>query len=254
MAILTIAATSLAHPKLTVVEGGYMGMGEIRVGAGGSTGAGATAPTGYMVQTGGTVNLNSNLIVGRFGSSGSNPNNGVGYYTISDGNITYTAGATGNMIIGGGNATGASQGTFTVIGDDAYIAPKNLYVGSDGVTNGGTGHLVYELTGSSPGAVSPIEVTDTSIGANGSTATLYVTRSSGTKPQGAIVLVKNSSVNPVTGAFTSVTIGSSLAGYSVVYNYNADGTANDIALVPEPATIALFGLGLLALVRRPHRK
>jgi len=92
-------------------------------------------------------------------------------------------------------------------------------------------------------------------------------------PAGPIVLFKNSSANAVSGTFDTVTGDQSpwdraLEGdtvklttplgvvhtYTLTYLYNADAGAvgNDIALTPEPATIALLSLGLL-LVRRNRK-
>ncbi|MGD8501023.1 MAG: PEP-CTERM sorting domain-containing protein, partial [Phycisphaerales bacterium] len=71
------------------------------------------------------------------------------------------------------------------------------------------------------------------------------------------LLVENLGSDPVSGIFdlmpegTAVTLDTTV--YSLTYMGGVGG--NDIMLIPEPATLVLFGLGgLIAAARRPRKK
>lgn len=246
---------------LNIKPGGKIKIGrEFKVGDASAGGAGAY---GTVVQTGGDVVLNTDGNVGKLeiGYKFSATNGpGTGYYTMSAGTIS----GTGSLYVGtygsatGGGTTGSgSTGTFTIQSTDPSISVANLFVAVSDPTAAytGTGNVKFELNN----GVSPITTTsDVYIDPTNNAAAvanLVVTLVAGPQ-RGDIVLVKNGSAVAVHGVFDSVTLNGLNNGYHLVYNYNADGgaIANDIALIPEPATIALFGLGLLALVRRPRRK
>jgi len=258
-----LCGNSALTTELDIVENGIIRIGkELKVG---DAGAGGAGPYGKLVQTGGDVVLNTTtngkLEIGYKYHPTNGP--GTGYYTISDGNIS----GTGSMYVGcygsatgGGTTASGSVGTFTVVGTGPSISMANLFVGvSDPtVVYTGTGNLNFELNN----GVSPITTTgNVYIDPNdAAVANLNVT---GTVPVGDILLISNTGSNPVYGAFdnhawgSGVTVGTT--NYILTNLYNAaNGNhygGNDVALVvPEPATIALFGLGLLALVRRPRRK
>jgi hypothetical protein len=209
------------------------------------------AKSGTVVQTGGVVSTFQGSTAGKLEIG--YKLGGVGSWTISGGSIGYSGTTNvGQIIIGGAGAAG-STGTFTVKGKNASIDTKNFWVGTKDAAAGypGTGTVAFELID----GVSPINVqTSVTLDNAGaaSIANLVVTLTSGTAPN-PIVLIKNASATLVSGTFDSVTLnGAGLAGYTVVYNYNADGGAigNDIVLIPEPATITLLGLGSLIAVRR----
>jgi hypothetical protein len=223
---------------LNILPGGTLnGPGWLRVGA---------SDAGTVNQTGGHLevrwgNDNSRLVIGD--STGSN-----GLYNISAGTITYlkTEGGDGHLTLGDRGGVG----TLSITGDAPVIDMRSLRVGGRDDLRGATGTLEFNLASS----VSPVMVEDTILdpAGEGSTANLVVNAS--VAPTAPVVLVKNSSSTAVSGTFDSVTL-TGLGEYTyLVYNFDADGTANDIALVPEPATVALFGLGLIAAVRRRPRK
>jgi hypothetical protein len=166
---------------------------------------------------------------------------------------------------GEGTAYGGScEGTMTVVGKDiaTLVTCKELYVGTDGGmldtagVHTGTGTLEFQIASD---GVTPITTTGTSTYLGG-TANLLVSLL-GTSPTTDIVLVDNTDpLAVVSGLFTSMNGGSAAEGasillgdiwYTLTYKTTgALGTGNDIVLlVPEPATIALFSLGLIALRR-----
>jgi hypothetical protein len=229
------------------ITGGSIGIGnEFQVSDAGKTGT--------VTQTGGSVTTFQGNTAGKIEVG--YKLNGVGYYTISDGSIGFSGSTNvGQIIVGGAGAAGA-VGTFTVKGNAATINTDKFLVGTKDSTGAypGTGTIAFELI---DGGVSPINALSSviidPINAAASIANLVVSLNSGTAPN-PIVLIKNASANPVTGVFDTVTL-NGLAGYTLVYNYNADGGAigNDIALIPEPTTLALLGLGSLIAMRRNRK-
>ncbi|MFA5293861.1 MAG: hypothetical protein WC496_12635 [Phycisphaerae bacterium] len=242
----TDAATAA---RLEIVKGGYLGMGEVRVGSGGSAKTGAA---GCVIQTGGTLNLTDNLIVGRAGSSDNNPNNGTGFYTISGGTITFAAtNDKASLYIAGIGKTGPTEGTFTVVGKGANINFKSLFVGSNGKKDEGTGTVEFKIDA---GGVSPIRLENmATIDALGteSTAKLVVI-AIGAPPKSDILLIETLGGNPVSGVFDTVNGNPAAEGAQVVLKatdgsyyydltYTGGNGANDIMLKYrkfEPAAAA----------------
>jgi hypothetical protein len=249
---------------MEIVAGGSIGMKEMRIGAGGATGS--TTVTGYLDHTGGTLNVygDGDIYIGRQGNAAGKI--GVGYYTISGGTIVCDATTTtkGGLYVGGASGTEGqigSIGTFTVVGDDASITMKKLYVGAQTVTRYGTGTLEFKIDVS---GVSPIRLTDASsiildqAGAN-STANLVVSLLAA-PPSGVILLVENTNTGAVSGTFDTLNGGSAAEGASVVLGgntytltYQGGVGGNDIVLIPEPATMVLLGLGSLIAIRRRRK-
>ena len=242
---LSGGADNATAPRLEIVAGGRLGIGEFRVGSGGSSSVGTIA---YANQTGGAVELAGNFTVGRRGGSGSNPNTGKGYYTISGGTITYDPTNTKAClyIAGTGEVYGPSEGTFTVVGSAANISFRKLYVGSDGTKTGGSGTLEFKI--GSTGA-SPIRLSDASSiildnkGAD-STAKLVVSLTAA-PPAGDILLVENTNKGAVSGTFDTVNGNPAPEGASVVLNtggvdykytltYKGGTGGNDIVLLRAP--------------------
>jgi len=241
-------ATSTTQATLNIVSGGSIISGmEMQVGDGSSS-----SYVGRVNQSGGTVTLsggtgNSKLEVGY--------KLGTGSYTISGGSIVGAA-TISQLMVGAAGATGGN-GTFTVQGTGGSMAFAYLYVGVSNASAAytGTGTLAFEINGGvsaiNAGSVY-IDPTD----AVAAVANLSVTKT-GALPTGNIILVNNTGINSVTGEFDNIAWGStvSLGGqtyYTLTNTYvgGVDGLANDIALVvPEPATVALLGFGLLALRR-----
>jgi len=261
-------------PVVRVVKDADFGTGELRVGARGAT---ATGSIGKVIQTGGKLSV-TDLIIGRFGT---NTFTAQGYYTISGGTLTAKTGSNGRMYVGAGTNTGYTEGTFTVengIAVDPTITMKKLYVGSDG-TNSGKGTLEFKIR--STGGVDPIQISDATNGntdvyldkGGAASTTLLALSLLSEPPPNVIVLVKQADNGVVDGKFDNVmdlvgdnmysgvegttiqlAFGANSYTYMLTYKFNSDGTANDIALVPEPATVALLGLGALLAVRRPRKR
>lgn len=250
---VSIANAESTPAKIVIEANGYLSIGEFRVGAGGATGEGST---GVAEQTGGTL-LANDYYIGRYGGSVA-PRRGS--YTISNGTLSFNAGANGRLYVGAGNGGGYVEGTFTVIGSAATIQMDTLYVGSDG-TNYGKGTVAFQIAAS---GVSPIELTDgiilDALGES-SITNLEITTQETTLADTDIVLATIAATASVTGVFDAMNEGPAAEGteiiladniYSLTYQYNANGNSNDIALVyvagtderphtPNPANGATLG-------------
>jgi len=241
---LTVGNANTAEGVLKIVSGGTLNAGaEVQVGDAGGI-------LGRITQTGGTMNLvngtaSAKLEVGYKA--------GVGYYTISAGSIVGDA-LYSQLQVGASGASGGT-GTFTVHGPAPSISVSKLYVGASTSTSQytGTGTLAFEIDG----GVSAISAGSVNIDPQGlvaAVANLSVTKT-GALPTGTIILVNNTGTSGVAGAFDNIAWGGTITlggvAYTLTNTYDSgDGHANDIALlIPEPATIALLGLGLLALRR-----
>lgn len=233
-------------PRLDIVNGGVLSIGDVRVGAGGTSAQGGI---GRINQTGGTLNLADNLLVGCYGTSQKNPNYGKGLYTISGGTIACLAeNAKATLYIAGGGAEGASDGTFTIVGNAANISFKQLYIGSDGSNTGCTGTLEYKI-GSS--GVSPIRVSNSvSIDPLGTSSTAkLIVSATAEPPKGNILLIENQGSTPVSGIFdtvngnpategASVVISSGGKNYNYTLTYKGGAGNNDVILFASSAPAA----------------
>jgi hypothetical protein len=249
-------------PIVRIVAGAVWGAGEFRVGPKGTTSGGSK---GVVIHTGGSLSVND-LKLGVYGTSGTGIADGT--YTISQGTLQAKTAGLGRLFVGAGMVSGSTSsntvGKFTVNGSLASITMKKLYVGSDGTgTDFGTGTVEFKIGDS---GVSKIQITDvggTILDAGGTgIANLLVSLTGSVMPAGNIVLVENTNTGAVSGIFDTLNGGSAAEGttvvlggntYNLTYVYAAgvDAVANDIALViPEPATIALFSLGLIAIRRK----
>jgi len=221
----------------------------------------ASGKTGTVTQTGGTVRLNgistksSILEVGYKG--------GPGFYAISGGSVI--GNAYSELAVGPRGSANGGVGTFTVQGTGGSISVGKLFVGVQDAAGSfyGTGTLGFEING----GVSAINANGVWIDpVNNANAYLNLVKT-GALPSGNILLVNNTD-GAVGGQFDTMNGGSAAEGatvilgsktYTLTYMYDSvsgivgtarDSTYNDIALIiPEPATITLLGLGLLALRR-----
>jgi len=236
---------------LQIVDGGFIGNNkEIHTGKADASGNGTD--NGYIVQTGGTVQNDGKLFMGykklESGTVG-------GVYTISGGTLN----GAGRIYIAAGGADD-SKGKFQVVGSAATISlGGEMYIANDSSTasgNTGNGTLEFNVVN---GAVSKIQVLKTIIDSQNeaaAVATLLVS-GTGTAPTANIVLVENTGTSDVVGVFDNAAEGTifNVGGVNMTLTYKyvagTDNVANDIALViPEPATLALLGLGLLAFRRK----
>jgi hypothetical protein len=226
----------------------------------GSAVAGGTSTVGTVNQSGGAVGATM-VYLGYAGGNGP----ADGSYVISGGSLTCSSGlavGTGINAASGQNTTGK----FTVDGPGATtISVAALRVGGTDYTSGtNAGTLEFKL-GSGVKAIGCTSVNLDAGGLNSETDLLVSVIST---PSGDILLVNNTG-SAVVGSFDKLNGGSALESasitlgsvpYTLTYMYDSvsktkgtvrDGTYNDIALVvPEPATIALLGLGSLIAVRR----
>lgn len=253
---ITVNGASKGACTLYIVEGGSLAFGgEMIAGSGNGGGQG---PIGTIVQTGGTLTTNGTSTSGRLevGYKSASSGIGQGYYTISGGTIT----GTGSLYVGAvsGTGTGGANGgvgTFTVQGNGGSISVANLNVGAGDATGvwTGTGTLEYQIVGGAVSAITAGNVFIDPATQASAVANLLVTVTSGV-PAAVILLVDNTGANAVDGAFDNVTLGAELWNYTLDYEYDsATGNltgGNDIALIPEPVTIALLGLGFLAIRRK----
>jgi len=256
---ITVGTASTGVGTLNVKSGGSItSVLEIQV-------SGGTGQLGAINQTGGTVNLNGTSSKDSKLELGYKSSNGT--YTISGGTIA-TNGYSQLQVGASGSGGNTGVGQFTVDGTGGTIGVGYLYVGTQDATESftGTGTLEFKING----GVSAINVAKgvyiDPTGTAAAVANLLVSKT-GALPGGNIVLVNNTD-NAVVGQFDAMNGGSAAEGatvllgtttYTLTYMYDAVsgtvGTArsaqyNDIALIiPEPATISLLGLGLLALRR-----
>jgi len=241
---------------------GSIGVGQFQIGHGGSTDKGKW---GSVVQTGGTVSAEK-LMLGYYGTRTQLPLLAHGEYTISGGTLQSNSGMstnTGRLLIGAGITTGSTtannEGVLTIIGGASTISMKELYVGGYS-TFVGTGTINYKIKSD---GVSQITVSNGITLPAAGVANLNVVMCESYLGED-IVLIENTGASAVSGAFDLINgiaaiegaeiILGSCADYTLTYEYDASTGAhtggNDIALIPEPATIALLGLGLIAIRRK----
>jgi hypothetical protein len=258
--ILNSDAGNFGYNKITIA--GTTATLEIQ--AGGNIGIGNefqdsdAGKTGYVIQTGGTVSTFQGNTAGKIEIG--YKANGVGYWTISGGSIGFSGSTNvGQILVGGAGAAG-SIGTFTIIGNAATINTDKLWVGAKDTSGGypGTGTLEFQI---GAGGVSPINVNNAYLDPAGDSSTAALVLSLiAAPPSGAITLVSGA----VTGTFDTFTdsLGSHVAseGALVTLSYGATNYlytltySGSVELVPEPATLALLGLGSLIAVRRRRSK
>jgi len=242
---LTNNRTRVYEGATLIIAGGQLvGPGWLRAGAG---------DAGTIIQTGGLLKLQkgkdtSRLVVGDSGGSD-------GSYTISGGTLTYdtTDGGVGQLILGDRGGTG----TFTVFGGGSVIEMGSLHVGGREAGRGADGTLKFVIDEL---GITAIQVGDVILDPDGdsSTATLILDLigigDADLSP--SYLLVENLGSDPVEGIFDGMPEGTIVTLDTTAYylTYTGGVGGNDIMLIPEPATLLLFGLGGLIAVRRPRKK
>jgi len=240
--------TAATSATLNIKPGGSLTSGlEFQVGDDGGI-------NGLVYQTGGTLTLssgtgNSKLEVG-YKASGTSC-----AYQIKGGSIVGDA-SVSQLLVGASGASGGT-GVFDVIGTGGSISVSKLYVGASTATAQytGTGTLQYDIDGGvSPIQAGSVYLDPTNILA--AVAKLNVNLTGSLPGSNNIMLINNTGTSAIQGAFDNyawnsiITLGG--VNYTLTNTYvgSGDGYANDVALlIPEPATIALLGLGLIALRR-----
>lgn len=242
--------------EMWIVDGGYLDIAkDWNIGDAGATGNGDIAT---VTQSGGQVNISSsgNIAVGRKAG-------GEGYYIMYGGQMT----GDGDLFVGAAGADG-SKGEFRVVGTGPSINVGRLYVASSSSAgdNAGTGTLAFKICHT----VSKIVVAGTvSIDANEIGTAILDVNSTVSAFASHYVLVERTDTGGIQGDFDTIldydgagsgaegsTVvlfnGTTTKNYTITYTFDAggDGQNNDIALIPEPATVGLLGLGGLLAFRR----
>ncbi|MEN6383651.1 MAG: PEP-CTERM sorting domain-containing protein [Phycisphaerales bacterium] len=243
---LTIGGTASSglwadSPLLTIVDGGSIGIGnELQIGD-------SSSKRGRLVQTGGTLNITGTgkVEVGYKSVAGYG-----GTYTISGG--TVAGSETSKLMVGGGGAAN-SEGVLTIQGSAASITVGFFSVGcSDSVgTYAGTGRVAFEVVNGNVSAINAGKTYIDPLGAANSITSLLIS-ATGAAPTADILLINNTSNDAVLGVFDNAAEGAifTLGGVDMTLTY-AGGDGNDVMLlIPEPITMVLFGLGLLAVRRK----
>lgn len=186
---------------------------------------------GHILQTGGALAVTADCY------AGSGPGS-TGNYTISGGSLwmdKYKAG-------GSNSGSGGTEATLTVIGDDAVISMRRLYVGAESATIYGKCTLEFRIAET---GVSPMEVTGEfhldEAGAL-STANLVVTTEAVLGAEDIVLINLTDSGAIDGGTFDTLNGGSAAEGtqislggnlYELTYAYDVGGAGhyNDVALV-----------------------
>jgi len=264
---LTLGSTDSANPvKVYITEpdpeySTTFGMYEFRVGAPAGASSNCYAE---VYQTGGTLNVDD-LMITRCKSNYTTATTTKGTYTISGG-VIQTRGTKNRLVIASYAETTGNAGTgkFIVDGTGGTINVGHLVAGGKVATGtGGAGDATIEYKLIASGAVSKITAGDVSLDQQVGTITRLLVDATTAPSLNVILLVDNTGTAAVVGKFDLMNGGSANEGasvnlggtdYMLTYQYdtvNGLYGGNDIALlIPEPATVALLSLGLLAIRRR----
>lgn len=242
---LTVGGTATSglwadSPQLFIVSGGYLEIGnELQVGD-------SSSKRGRLTQTDGTLSITGTgkVEIGYKSTAGYG-----GTYTISGGSIISSA--TGKLLVGGGGQAG-SEGVMTIHGSAASITAGIFAVGCNDSagTYPGTGTVAFEVVNGSVTAVNATSVYIDPLAAAASITSLMIS-GTGSAPTANIVLINNTGTNAIGGKFDNAAEGAifNVDGVAMTLTY-AGGDGNDMVLViPEPATMSLLALGLIALRR-----
>jgi len=285
---LTVDSTYSGGNKTTTVSGAISGTGNLTKGAG----AGKVILSGTNTYTGTTTVSNSTLQIGNAGTTGSlSPSSaitnnaklvfnrtdtitqGTDFASVISGTGAVTQAGSGSLVFSGTNlytgATAVDAGTLVVNGSIATssgvtVAALATLKGNGtvpGVTVGNTGtvapgtsigtlHVVGNVNFSAGGILDiEVDATTADLLAITGTGNLILGGSSALNVTGIPVLSEYTIATytgSLTGTFTTETLP---GGYFVDYSQ-----AGKIVLLPEPATMALLGLGGLGLILGRKRR
>jgi hypothetical protein len=179
--------------------------------------------TGIFSQTGGTFSVSQGITM-------SNSNS-----VLSIANALDSTGSLGNggLVSLAGATMGATAGQLNVTGSYSQFSQRELDIGIGG-PNAGTDYGLLNVAGSAT-----------------LTGTLKVTLTNGFTPiNGEVFNIINYQSH--TGTFSSVNLPTINGHFNV--NYASTGVTLTTVVVPEPSTLSLLGLGVIALIVARRRR
>ena len=242
-----------SNTELNVSGTGTMiGSGDIIVGNG-NPAAGVSTTIGTVKQTGGSVQVAGNLVIAASVNATGTYNLGGGVLDLTDGQLNFGAGIAAFNFTGGRLQGANTVNTALTQLGGVFAVGGTLTAGGVSIVNnnyslqaGGT--LEFNITA----GVADQLVVNGAVTLGGG---LDIVGGSAIPVPGRIILANDGS-DLVTGTFAGRPNGVPFADDGGVYTvfYNA-GDGNDVLLVPEPASAALFvaGMGLCGLFGRRRR-
>jgi hypothetical protein len=241
-----------SNAELNVSATGTMIAGGNLIVANSNPDAAASRTIGTVNQTGGTVQVGSDLII-------ANNINATGTYNLTGGRLNMTGGTVrfglgiGAFNMSGGRLEDAGAVQFALNQQGGVLAP-----GASGAAGSTTISGNYDLA--APGTLEielPAGGASDAITVNGGVNLLGSLDlvAAGAIPQGsAFTIVNNDGVDPVTGIFAGRPNGVPFLEDGNVYTvFYQGGDGNDVVVIPEPTSLSIFGAAGIALLLRRRR-